>query len=248
MHCPFSRCLFLNSRLCTACEYHWRAPRAFACATLNHGFEANSAKSVCPSAIAVGMRITAHPPHRSRRAQLTHRAPTSGNDDQFQILSLLVHQILLGHAYPALRSGTCSAPSVPLGPSPSLHRLRLACANLFADFTATTQRSDFSSSCIIGYGSSPSQCGPHANRSRAKLEISRFPNEMCINMPGSLTTPSRRSTRYNAPQRVAFRRVRIRRHSGLGFFRGGVAGLSTPLSTLHDTPHDAARMTRGQHS
>ena len=84
-------------------------------------------------------------------------------------------------------------------------------------------------------------------RSWAKLEISRFPNEMCINMPGSLTTPSRGSTRYNALQRVAFRRIRIRRHSGLGFFRGSMAGLSTPLSTLHDTPHDAARMTRGQH-
>lgn len=30
-------------------------------------------------AIAVGMRLAAHPPHRSRRAQLTHRAPTSGD-------------------------------------------------------------------------------------------------------------------------------------------------------------------------
>ena len=28
--------------------------------------------------IAVGMRIAAHPPHRSRRARFTHRAPTSG--------------------------------------------------------------------------------------------------------------------------------------------------------------------------
>ncbi|CAM2194939.1 protein of unknown function [Paraburkholderia kururiensis] len=28
--------------------------------------------------IAVGMLITEHPPHRSRRAQFGHRAPTSG--------------------------------------------------------------------------------------------------------------------------------------------------------------------------
>ena len=28
--------------------------------------------------IAVGMPVTGHPPHRSRRAQFAHRAPTSG--------------------------------------------------------------------------------------------------------------------------------------------------------------------------
>ena len=31
---------------------------------------------------------------------------------------------------------------------------------LFASFTATSARSDFSRSCIIGFGSSPSRCGP----------------------------------------------------------------------------------------
>jgi hypothetical protein len=31
---------------------------------------------------------------------------------------------------------------------------------LFADFIGTTSESDFSSSYIIGFGSSPSQCGP----------------------------------------------------------------------------------------
>src|SRR4029078_5372413 len=33
-------------------------------------------------------------------------------------------------------------------------------STLFAGFTATMARSDFSGSCIIGYGSSPSRCGP----------------------------------------------------------------------------------------
>ena len=32
--------------------------------------------------------------------------------------------------------------------------------SLFVGFTATTGRSDFSGSCIIGFGSSPSRCGP----------------------------------------------------------------------------------------
>src|SRR6266571_9400886 len=33
-------------------------------------------------------------------------------------------------------------------------------STLFAGFTATMASSDFSRSCIIGYGSSPSRCGP----------------------------------------------------------------------------------------
>ena len=35
---------------------------------------------------------------------------------------------------------------------------------LFAGFTATMARSDFSCPCIIGYGSSPSRCGPSLSR------------------------------------------------------------------------------------
>ena len=30
--------------------------------------------------VAVGMALTGHPPHRSRRALLMHRAPASGDD------------------------------------------------------------------------------------------------------------------------------------------------------------------------
>src|SRR5262249_5762842 len=35
---------------------------------------------------------------------------------------------------------------------------------LFVGFTATMARSDFSCPCIIGYGSSPSRCGPSRSR------------------------------------------------------------------------------------
>src|SRR5262245_22229894 len=34
------------------------------------------------------------------------------------------------------------------------------CSALFAGFTATMTESDFSCPCIIGFGSSPSRCGP----------------------------------------------------------------------------------------
>src|SRR3981189_3639177 len=47
---------------------------------------------------------------------------------------------------------------------------------LFTGFTATTAGSDFSRSCIIGYGSSPFPCGPLGRRvPRPKVGPPRFP-------------------------------------------------------------------------
>jgi hypothetical protein len=57
-------------------DYHWDTsptlgPDEFRPLRTNaHDFAA--------AAIAVGMLITEHPPHRSRRAYFTHRAPTLG--------------------------------------------------------------------------------------------------------------------------------------------------------------------------
>src|SRR6516225_726987 len=39
-----------------------------------------------------------------------------------------------------------------------------SCSTLFAGFIATMAGSDFSCPCIIGYGSSPSRCGPSLSR------------------------------------------------------------------------------------
>jgi hypothetical protein len=65
--------------------------------------------------------------------------------------------------------------------------------------------SDFSGSCIIGFDSSSSRCGPAAFYPLAKPEISRFPRKELPHMPGSQTTPSRAGARVFAPVRVAFR-------------------------------------------
>src|SRR4030088_1198703 len=47
---------------------------------------------------------------------------------------------------------------------------------LFTGFTATTAGSDFSRSCIIGYGSSPSRCGPWGTTCpSAERETSQVP-------------------------------------------------------------------------
>jgi hypothetical protein len=65
--------------------------------------------------------------------------------------------------------------------------------------------SDFSGSCIIGFGSSPSRCGPTGILPLAKPEISRFPLKERPHVPGSQTTPGWASARDSAPVHFAFR-------------------------------------------
>jgi len=77
-------------------------------------------------------------------------------------------------------------------------------AAAFAGFNATMGRSDFSGSCIIGSGLSPSRCGPLV-RPTADPEISRFPDEARACMLGSRTARDRQSARASALRRVAFR-------------------------------------------
>ena len=54
------------------------------------------------------------------------------------------------------------APPTPLRPPPQTPPQGAFLA-LFVGFTATMTRSDFSCPCIIGFGSSPSRCGPSAH-------------------------------------------------------------------------------------
>src|SRR5215208_2065489 len=86
---------------------------------------------------------------------------------------------------------------------------------LFVGFTATMAESDFPPPCIIGFGSSPSRCGPPASSGDGQTRTSRFPYKELPHMPGSLTTPARPGARDNAPVRVAF-------HDG---YRVGVPGI-----------------------
>ena len=55
------------------------------------------------------------------------------------------------------------APPTPLRPPPQTPP-QWAFLALFAGFIATMTRSDFSCPCIIGFGSSPSRCGPSLSR------------------------------------------------------------------------------------
>ena len=119
-------------------------------------------------------------------------------------------------------------------------------AALFAGFIARMAESDFSSPFIIGYGSSPSRCGP-----------ARYSGWSDPRSPGSRAR-SVRTCQVLRPRRVgralAWTRPSVLPSAsgtasapGIRTYRGSMAGLCVPLSTLHATPRDVPRMTRGQH-
>src|SRR5438876_8730992 len=78
--------------------------------------------------------------------------------------------LVLSSLAPALRS-TGSAAFAPVDAS------AVGSFALFAGFIATMARSDFSRPCIIGYGSSPSRCGPpYSHRTRRRRPDTRPPS------------------------------------------------------------------------
>ena len=78
--------------------------------------------------VAVGMPVARHPPHRSRRALLTHRAPPSGqtsNAERFGRARRLAHNRQSDRRSSPALCPDCGRPTVvSLGPGPSLHVLR----------------------------------------------------------------------------------------------------------------------------
>ena len=136
------------------------------------------------------------------------------------------------------RSCARSVPARPAFPSaPSLRSAGSAGARapLFAGFPATMEGSDFSRPCIIGYGSAPSRCGPGALAGLWPGERSPGSRARSVRTCQGLRPrgigPALALTRRPCclPQR------RRRRHPGL-LFRGSMAGLCVPLSTLRDRP------------
>src|SRR6202035_5117997 len=108
---------------------------------------------------------------------------------------------------PALRSERAGeTPNPVLSPArerwhtfPLASALRSTCSAadhsaLFAGFKATMASSDFPRPCIIGYGSSPSRCGPQASSADGQtwdLPVSDaiLPRVMCSSTPAGWTGP-----------------------------------------------------------
>src|SRR5262249_25948482 len=103
--------------------------------------------------VAVGMPVTQHPPHRSRRAALPHRAPASGDDAQTQS-ACRTQSSTCDRENPALRPAPGMLDHVPLGQPPSLHPLPPASSGapdpLFEGFIDTMGLSASLHPCITG--------------------------------------------------------------------------------------------------
>jgi hypothetical protein len=154
------------------------------------------------SGIAVGIGITAYPPHRTGRAQLRHPAPTLGVDG----IALSVRASTRRSCFPGSVSGTCRAGSRfprprPFAP-PAPRRLAPARSSvstlLWAGLTSPGRASSATAQ-------EPSRCGPLVRPLAANPKTSRFPIEVRAYMLGSPTARDRRGTRADAPRRIAFR-------------------------------------------
>src|SRR5437588_6040749 len=120
------------------------------------------------------------------------------------LVQLCVRHVLCRSAFP-LVPALCSTDSAAFGCAAV--EFAASCSALFAGFTATMAGSDFSCPCIIGYGSSPSRCGP---------SLSHNSDGRTRDLPASGTIPlhvmwpwTRQgdSTSRNGAAHVAFERI-----------------------------------------
>ena len=130
------------------------------------------------------------------------------------------------------------------GPLPSTPSAP-ADAALFGGFPGTMGPSDFPCPCIIGVCPQTSRCGPRHHPSWAAKGSPGFRTGCLRACAGSLTARGPVASRDIDAPGVAFRISLLRRHPG-GIFRGSMAGLHVPLSTLPHSLAGCRGMTRGR--
>jgi len=147
-------------------------------------------------------------------------------------------------ARPWVRSMVRSCGFPLAGPLPSTPSAPVE-TGLFEGFPGTMGPSDFPCPCIIGVCPWTSRCGPRHHLPRAAKGSPGFRTGCLRACTGSLTARGPGASRGTDAPGVAFRISLLRRHPGV-YFRGSMAGLHVPLSTL---PHSLAGrrgMTRGR--
>lgn len=106
-----------------------------------------------PQAVAVGMPVTQHPPHRSRRTALPHRAPASGLTCRPpQGSAVRGRPRGTGVTRPWVRSLVCSAMFHVANSLPSTFSAGPVGRPLFEGFFGTLKLSDFLHPCIAAQG------------------------------------------------------------------------------------------------
>src|SRR5919204_3246445 len=119
------------------------------------------------------------------------------------------------------------------------------CPALFVGFPATIAESDFPPPFIIGYGSSPSRCGPERRTAAGQT--------WALPVPVQGASAHARFFDHAGPfgpcdgvsETCCLPRSKQRRHPGIGF-RGSMAGLCPPLPTLRRRPYGRQRTARGR--
>ena len=123
---------------------------------------------------------------------------------------------------------------------PAVSRLCSGTSQVLRDCPTPHQRACWTS------GSRPSPTGPLTTSCRALMGSPGSRAWSFHACQGSRTAQSPAGTRATVSADIAFRMWELRRHSDFRDFRGSMACLHVPLSTLHVQPCDCPRMTRGQ--
>jgi hypothetical protein len=138
--------------------------------------------------VAVGTVIADRPPHRSRRALLTHRAPPSGQTSAARGLKPdALRRTAANRIDVVTRLSVRTTAACRLFPSgealPSMTSAG-SCLPLFGRFLGTTTSSDFSHAYMLGVRLLPSRAGPAQVRARVRPPRFRAKNfSTCARSP-----------------------------------------------------------------
>ena len=159
---------------------------------------------------------------------------------------------------PGSGSSTCCAGAYSPWPPPFAHRLRCVrprrrlrsgLPSLCSPASLLTMtRSDFSCPCIIGFGSSPSQCGPpYTHSTRRRRPDTRFPRFRCDPFARDVALDRGRASapRLAVPRMLPSANENPRPLRCL-IFRGSIPHPMQLLCTLRDHCRQGSRNTRYQ--
>src|SRR5438132_2208778 len=120
-----------------------------------------------------------------------------------------------------------------------------SCPALFVGFPATIAESDFPRLFIIGYGSSPSRCGPGRRTAAGQTWDLPVPIQGASAHARFFDHAGPFGPCDGASETCCLPRSKQRRRPGIGF-RGSMAGLCPPLPTLRRRPYGRQRTARGR--
>src|SRR5262250_1974928 len=197
--------------------------------------------------VAVGTLITERPPHRSRRALLTHRAPPSGRTSAARSVNpRALRRTAANRIDVAPRLSVRTTAACRLFPSGEALPSTISagsCLPLFDRFLGTTTSSDFSPTYMLGVRLLPSRAGPARVRARVRPPRFRAKNfSTCTRSPTARGSPIQANTRW---EMLPSRQQNAIGTSELDPFRSSILGPWSPLGTLHVGPRGTPRITRG---